>query len=132
MNKKVVAAVLALVAVGGALWWFKFRTTTTNSAVVATSGSGSDTGSGTTKPPTEDRWAKTTEQVDVAPTSARWSFDIDPEGNLPLEGQVLGPDGKGVANADVWLSSVPPRSTKTKEDGTFAFDKLVGRTYELS
>jgi protocatechuate 3,4-dioxygenase beta subunit len=132
MNKKLVAAALALVAVLGAVWWFKFHKATPKSTVVAASGSGSATGSGATKPATEDRWAKTTENVDVAPTSARWSFDIDPQGNLPLEGQVLGPDGKGVANADVWLSSVPPQSTKSKEDGTFAFEKLVGRTYELS
>ena len=26
-------------------------------------------------------------------------------------------------------TSVPPRTTKTEDDGTFAFDKLVGRTY---
>jgi len=61
----------------------------------------------------------------------RWSLDVDPQGPLQLEGQVLGPDGKGVAGAEVWLSSVPPRTAKTEDDGTFSFDKLVGRSYKL-
>jgi predicted aconitase with swiveling domain len=65
----------------------------------------------------------------VAP---RWSLDPDPEGPLRLEGQVLGPDGKAVAGAEVWLGSVPPRDTKTEEDGTFSFEKLNGRTYAIS
>lgn len=62
----------------------------------------------------------------------RWTLDTDPSGPLRMEGQVLGPDGKGVAGAEVWLASVPPRSTKTEDDGGFAFDKLVGRTYALT
>lgn len=62
----------------------------------------------------------------------RWLQDVDREGPLTLEGQVLGPDGQGVAKAEVRLGSVPPRSTVTEDDGTFSFDKLVGRTYTLS
>ena len=62
----------------------------------------------------------------------RWALDPDREGQVRLEGQVVGPDGKGVAGADVWLSSVPPRRAKSDEDGSFAFDKLVERTYQLS
>ena len=62
----------------------------------------------------------------------RWSLDIDPEGPLRLEGQVVDEDGHGVGDAEVWLSSVPPRSVKSEDDGTFAFDKLVGREYQLS
>jgi uncharacterized GH25 family protein len=69
-----------------------------------------------------------------APTGVapKWSLDADPEGPLRLEGQVQGPDGGGVGGATVWLGSVPPRSTKSEEDGTFSFDKLVGRTYALT
>lgn len=62
----------------------------------------------------------------------RWMMDVDKVGTLVLEGQVVGPDGKGVAKAEVWLGSVPPRTATTEDDGTFAFDKLVGRTYALS
>lgn len=62
----------------------------------------------------------------------KWALDLDKEGPLTLEGQVVGPDGKGVAQAEVWLSSVPPRTATTEDDGTFSFEKLVGRTYALS
>jgi protocatechuate 3,4-dioxygenase beta subunit len=62
----------------------------------------------------------------------RWALDVDPEGPLRLEGQVVDADGHGVGGAEVWLSSVPPRSAKSEGDGTFAFDKLVGREYSLS
>ncbi len=62
----------------------------------------------------------------------RASFDADQEGPLVLEGQVLDRDGHGVGGAEVWLGSVPPRSATTEGDGTFSFDKLIGRTYRLS
>jgi uncharacterized GH25 family protein len=65
----------------------------------------------------------------VAP---KWALDTDPDGPLMLEGQVVGPDGKGVGGAKVWLGSVPPRTARSEEDGTFSFDKLVGRTYALT
>ena len=64
----------------------------------------------------------------MAPT---WELDTDPEGPLQLEGQVVDADGHGVAGADVWIGSVPARTTKTEGDGTFSFDKLVGRSYSL-
>ena len=61
-----------------------------------------------------------------------WTLDADPEGPLRLEGQVLDDNGAGVAGAEVWLQSVPPRHVKTQDDGTFAFDRLVGRQYTLT
>ncbi len=61
----------------------------------------------------------------------RWTVDNDPEGPLRLEGQVVGPDNKGIGGAEVWISSMPQRTATTEADGTFAFDKLVGRSYEL-
>ena len=83
-----------------------------------------------------DPWAKAA-KGDTKPAAPRgmaprWSLDLDPEGPLQLEGQVVDADGHGVAGAEVWLSSVPPRSAKTEGDGTFTFDKLVGRTYAVS
>jgi hypothetical protein len=64
--------------------------------------------------------------------SPRWSIDRDPEGPLRLEGQVVEPDGKPAAGVTVWLSSAPPRTITTEDDGTFSFDRLVGRTYAVS
>jgi uncharacterized GH25 family protein len=62
----------------------------------------------------------------------KWTLDTDPEGPLVLEGQVLGPDGKGVSKARVAITSVPPRSVTADDDGTFSIDKLVARTYQLT
>ncbi len=62
----------------------------------------------------------------------RWTLDTDPEGPLRLEGQVLGPDGKGVGNALVAITTVPPRTTTADDDGTFSIDKLVARTYQIT
>lgn len=134
MNKKVVAALVALAVAALGIWWFTLRggSTTKPTTANGSASSGSNQGSAQGSAASADRWANQTEAPDRAPQSARWSFDNDPEGNLQLEGQVLGVEGKGIAGAEVWLSSVPPRSTQSKEDGTFAFDKLVGRTYEIS
>jgi protocatechuate 3,4-dioxygenase beta subunit len=82
-----------------------------------------------------DPWgtaAKSDTQAAPRGMAPRWSLDLDPEGPLRMEGQVVDVDGHGVGGADVWLGSVPPRSTKTEGDGTFTFDKLVGRTYAVS
>lgn len=61
----------------------------------------------------------------------RWTLDADPAGPLRLEGQVLDPDGKGVAGALVAITTVPPRSVTADDDGSFVIDKLVARTYQL-
>jgi uncharacterized GH25 family protein len=66
------------------------------------------------------------------PTQREWARDLDPEGPLRLEGQVLDEGGAAVGGAVVWLSSVPPQSATTQTDGTFAFDKVVGREYQLT
>lgn len=64
--------------------------------------------------------------------SPEWSRDIDPEGPLRLEGQVVDEGGAGIGGATVWLSSEPPRSTRSDSDGSFAFDKVVGREYAVT
>src|SRR4029078_9754347 len=68
----------------------------------------------------------------AVPSAAPVSQDNDPVGDLRLEGQVLGPDDQPVAGAVVALGSVPPRTAKSEKDGSFEFDKLVGRTYALT
>src|SRR5262245_15649038 len=77
--------------------------------------------------------AAKTEDTPAPPGMApRWALDVDPEGPLRLEGQVVDEAGHGVGGAEVWLGSVPPRTAKSEDDGTFAFDKLVGREYALT
>lgn len=66
------------------------------------------------------------------PTARPLAMDDDPVGDLRLEGQVLGPDDEPAAGALVMLGSVPPRTATAEKDGSFAFDKLIGRTYALS
>ncbi|MBP9086696.1 MAG: carboxypeptidase regulatory-like domain-containing protein [Kofleriaceae bacterium] len=59
-------------------------------------------------------------------------IDDDPKGDLPLEGVVFDALDKPVAGALVALSSNPPRTTLTGDDGTFAFPDLVGRGYTVT
>ncbi|MBL9013219.1 MAG: carboxypeptidase regulatory-like domain-containing protein [Myxococcales bacterium] len=132
MNKKVLAGLVAAIIAAVAGWYFVLRggdkapaaepdTGSARSAVIA---AGSATPEKRDLPPPDQAAPR-----GIAP---RWSLDKDPEGPLPLEGQVLGPDGRGVGGAKVWLASVPPRETTSEDDGTFSFDKLVGRTYTLT
>src|SRR4051812_39793266 len=57
--------------------------------------------------------------------------DDDPAGGLRLEGLVLDADDRPVGGATVVVSANPSRTVKTETDGSFAFDKLVGRSYTL-
>jgi uncharacterized GH25 family protein len=127
MTRKHVAVLAALAAVVLAVWFFLGRDRgddTKASSSHARTGK-LDLPKLASKPAHDDSPAPR----GMAP---RRSLDIDPEGPLRLEGQVQDEDGDGVGGAVVWLDSVPPRSAKTEDDGTFAFDKLVGREYRLS
>lgn len=62
----------------------------------------------------------------------KMAFEVDPEGHLLLEGQVLDEQDHPVAGAEVRLSAVPARTTKTDTDGSFSFDKVLGRTYTVN
>lgn len=128
MNRKLVGGVLALVLAAVAIWLLFVRDR---------GGSPPSPGADVRKP---DIPAGSARPADPAqperegPRGGRVQFelDVDPEGPLPLEGQVLGPDGKAIAGAEVRLDSNPPRTTKSEDDGTFQFTKLVGRTYALT
>lgn len=58
-------------------------------------------------------------------------IDDDPQGTLRLEGQVINSTDDPVAGALVSISSHPPRTARTEADGSFHFDKLVARPYQL-
>lgn len=81
--------------------------------------------------------AKRTAQADRSAASAgmqttRITMDADPVGTLLLEGQVLDQNDAPVAGAVVYLASKPPRTATSSADGSFSFDKLVGRRYAVS
>lgn len=62
----------------------------------------------------------------------QWQWDRDPVGTLRLDGQVVDAAGAPVGEALVLISTVPPQTTRSQADGSFHFDKLVGRTFSLS
>jgi len=69
--------------------------------------------------------------------TARAAFDEvaeadDPEGDLRLEGQVVDEGDLPVEGAIVSVSTKPSRTAKTGKDGTFYFDRLVGRRFRLT
>lgn len=125
MNRKLLAGLAGLVLVALAVWFFVLRgDKAPTKQVEAKQAAAVDVKTPAAPKPADDQPAP----KGMAP---KWQLDIDPEGPLRLEGQVVDADGHGVGGAEVLLSSVPPRTTKTEEDGTFAFDKLVGRDYAL-
>ncbi len=63
--------------------------------------------------------------------SARVMIDDDPKGSLQLEGQVIDADDRPVKGATVVVTSNPPRSVVTQDDGSFELAGLVGRPYTL-
>ncbi len=131
MNRKLVGGLVLLVVGLIAVWALWLRGGGGDRASDAAGGgarSGKVSGAGPGQAPREAAIPRDA----TSRMPRRWALDPDREGATRLEGQVVGPDGKGVAGADVWLSSVPPRRAKSDEDGSFAFDKLVERTYQLS
>jgi uncharacterized GH25 family protein len=120
MKRKLVGGLAVLLVAVAVIWWVTHRGGSTKPSASATPG---------------QRSAKITlpqTQPAASPSQREWARDVDPEGPLRLEGQVVDEGGAGVGGATVWLSSVPPRSVTSEGDGTFAFDKVVGREYSLS
>lgn len=66
------------------------------------------------------------------PTAEQFLLEDDPLGTLRLEGRVVsGPDEKPVPGALVALRSQPPRTVVAEDDGSFVFDGLVARQYQV-
>lgn len=59
-------------------------------------------------------------------------FDVDKRGDLRLEGQVIDSEQLPVGGATVTLRTTPPRTVKSDEDGSFAFEHLIARSYTLA
>jgi len=84
------------------------------------------------KPKTKTKVKRRTSRTSAVPGGVpEVSADDDPVGTLRLEGQVVDDAGRGVAKAKVLISSRPKKTTVTDGDGSFHFDKLVGRTYAV-
>lgn len=130
MNRKLIGGVLALMVAAVAVWFMWMRDRSGEPA--ATTASTTRTGQVAATKPVTPAATRDGHIAVEAGRSGRWTLDVDPDGPLALEGQVLGPDGKGVGKATVKIGSSPPRTTLTEDDGTFAYDKLLGRSYTLS
>jgi protocatechuate 3,4-dioxygenase beta subunit len=121
MNRKLGVVLVALIGVGVAVWFALGR----SSGKRATPRPGPGTAAVVTPPP---RAGSATASAGPPPVLQR---DTDPAGPMLLEGVVLDEREQPVAGAEVWVSSAPPRRMLTEADGTFAFDKLLGRTYAV-
>jgi len=130
MNRKLYGGLLALMVAAVAVWFLWLRDKGGERAAgTADTTRGGQVTAGKALPPVAPRSGHISVE---AGRSGKWTLDVDPDGPLQLEGQVLGPDGKGVAKAKVTLDSSPTRTTMSEDDGTFAFEKLVGRPYTLA
>ncbi len=124
--RKPVLAVIALAALGAAIWWFGLRDSSRSAAPAAKP-------AGVARPV----GAEPAGRKPGGPGDGERGGDLtvlvddDPRGTLRLEGQVIDADDKPVAGATVVLSSNPPRTATSGDDGAFAFDALVGRPYTL-
>ncbi len=127
MNRRIAGAIAVVVALAALVLFLHFRS---GEPAAPKTASTARTGSSSAMiPPTREAPQEASPPQRPA---QRWTLDTDPEGPLRLEGQVLGPDGRGVGNALVAITTVPPRTVTADDDGTFAIDKLVARTYQLT
>jgi len=131
MNRKLIGGAAALLVAAVAVWFLWLRDRGEAEPGLQTGSAATRSGDVPTAPGTR---VKTNLPVGIGADGkpTKWVLDRDADGPLGLEGQVLGPDGKGAAKAIVKIESVPPRTVTTEDDGTFAFDKLFGRSYSLA
>lgn len=131
-RNRTVALIVALLAVTAGVWFFFLRGRDKDVAATSQGDPAARSGAiaaGSGLGGKHEQADSTSAPKGMAP---RWQLDLDREGPLTLEGQVVGPDGKGVGGATVYLSSVPTRTVTSEADGSFAFAKLVGRSYEVT
>ncbi len=123
MNRKLVigAGLVALVAAIG-IWWTHRGSSSEAAKPVADRGSEH----------APDLGIKHQERGRTGEVDLHVMIDDDPRGAMVLEGQVVDKTMQGIKGATVVLSSHPPRTTISQDDGTFSFDHLVGRPYTLT
>lgn len=56
----------------------------------------------------------------------------DPVGSLRLEGQVIDASDQPVAGARVTINALPARTLTTEADGSFVFEELLSRRYQVT
>src|SRR5258706_15777346 len=105
-----VALGVVIAVIAGGWWWLRDRAPSRPAAAAATRADA---------PP--DRAPERPGRSGEIGAPARIVIDDDPRGALRLEGQVVDPDDHGVAGATVVLTSNPPRTTLSENDGSFAF-----------
>ncbi len=120
----IIAALVALFATAYVAGWF--GKDSGNAKPVATAPTDDDTTSGAPAPP-----EVSTRIVTGADGPRLVAATADPKGNLRLEGQVIDDTESPVGGATVAIDARPPRTTTTEADGSFAFDGLAPREYEL-
>src|SRR5262245_15109520 len=113
--RKPVLALIGVAVVAACVWWFFLRTPSRPSETHATAKTEGKVTQGKPAQP-QDRGS---EREPLA-----FLIDDDPKGTLRLEGQVVDENDKPVAGATVVLSSNPPRTATSEDDGGFAFDAL--------
>ncbi|HOY57687.1 MAG TPA: carboxypeptidase-like regulatory domain-containing protein [Verrucomicrobiota bacterium] len=127
MKPRVAVVLAAVVLAASAIWFFALRgsnksSKSTKPSVSAVPPRVPGPGSGSGGPDRRDRGDDREQQILI---------DDDPAGALRLEGLVLDTSDAPVAGATVVVSTNPSRTATTEADGSFAFDKLVGRSYTL-
>jgi len=126
MNRRILAALAVAAVALAAVWYFGFRKAAPKAPATVsaptTDGSGGGRGVRARRDGPEARGNDREQAILV---------DDDPAGALQLEGLVLDAADKPVAGATVVVSSNPRRTATTDDNGGFAFDKLVGRSYTL-
>ncbi len=127
MKRSVVLGILLLLAavLAGGAYWLKTRDRGKTAAGATSAGSdaGASVASSAKQPAGKESAAP--------PTDLSLRYDDDPKGTLRLEGQVVDADEQPVGGVTVAIGSNPPRQVQTEADGSFAFDQLLQRGYEL-
>lgn len=129
--KKTIVALTAVALTAVLAWWLLQGTDkhgTGSDGAAETTGELDQAETSAPKPGAEAGRSRAGNRAPALPEVFR---DDDPKGPLQLEGQVLGADELPIAGARVTLDSNPPRTLTSEEDGSFAFDELVPRTYAL-
>ncbi|MCW5801564.1 MAG: carboxypeptidase regulatory-like domain-containing protein [Deltaproteobacteria bacterium] len=121
MSRRTVSVAIAgALLVGALVYVFGIRSASTTAPTGGGSGSASPANS-----------AAPTAAPRTRPPSADLLRDDDRRGTLRLEGQVVDEAGAPVAGAIVAIDARPARTATTEDDGSFALEGLIGRTYEL-